>query len=135
VTAPLVLVPMASTRSHPSRNRASLLVVEDDFLIGGMLCNQLQELGYSVLGPAYNLDEARQLALNAPVEGVLLDINLGAGRSTPIADILIAREIPILFVSGYQRSPDERLRGIPMLSKPFTMETLRAAVESLLDQS
>jgi two-component SAPR family response regulator len=123
---------MPPSETSPS-NPATLLVVEDDFLIGALLDDMLRELGYSVLGPADNLDEAMQFAIDAQIDGALLDINLGAGRSTAIVDILIARKIPILFVSGYQQYPDERLRGIPILSKPFTAETLRVAVETLLD--
>jgi two-component SAPR family response regulator len=62
----------------------------------------------------------------------LLDINLGVGRSNSIAEILIARKIPILFVSGYRQTPDEKFRAIPILSKPFTLATLKAAVENIL---
>jgi DNA-binding response OmpR family regulator len=108
-----------------------LLVVEDDFLIGALLTEQLEELGYVVVGPASSLDEASRLAVDAPINGALLDINLGVGRSNSIAEILIARKIPILFVSGYRQTPDEKFRAIPILSKPFTLATLKAAVENI----
>lgn len=124
ISSPLIASPSA----------AALLVVEDDFLIGVLVTEQLQELGYAVVGPAHNMDEATRFALDAPIDGALLDINLGVSRSSSIAEILIARKIPILFVSGYRQSPDEKFREVPILPKPFTLATLKAAVEGILRQ-
>jgi DNA-binding response OmpR family regulator len=80
---------------------AALLVVEDDFLIGSLLSDQLRDLGYSVVGPAYNLEDASGLAADATIDGALLDINLGgSGASGPIAEILASRQIPFLISAG-----------------------------------
>jgi CheY-like chemotaxis protein len=110
-----------------------LLVVEDEVLIALMIAEQLEELGYSVAGPAHSLERGKQLASEAPIDGALIDINLGRfGFSGPIGDILITRKIPFLFASGYVEAPVERFRHIPILPKPFTVERLRSAVEHML---
>jgi two-component SAPR family response regulator len=49
-----------------------------------------------------------------------------------VAEILAARQIPFLFVSGYRHAPEGRFRQVPVLSKPFTMERLRIAIEKML---
>jgi CheY-like chemotaxis protein len=124
--------------SHPTEPNettqpATLLVVEDDFLIGSLLSDQLRDLGYSVVGPAFNLEDASRFASEAPIDGALLDIHLGgSGPSGPVAEILASRQIPFIFVSGYRQAPEGRFREVPVLPKPFTMERLRIAVEEML---
>jgi two-component SAPR family response regulator len=114
-------------------NRKALLVVEDDILIAGMVADQLGELGYLVAGPAHSLQDGKRLAVDAPIDGALIDVNLGRGvLSSPIADILIERKIPFLFVTGYNEVPEDRFRHISLLPKPFTLERLRRAVERML---
>jgi two-component SAPR family response regulator len=114
-------------------NRKALLVVEDDILIAGMVADQLGELGYLVAGPAHSLKDGKRLAIDAPIDGALIDVNLGRGTlSSPIADILIDRRVPFLFVTGYNEVPEDRFHHISLLPKPFTMERLRLAVERML---
>jgi two-component SAPR family response regulator len=114
-------------------NRKALLVVEDDILIAGMVADQLGELGYLVAGPAHSLEDGERLAIDAPIDGALIDVNLRRGvLSSPIADILIGRRIPFLFVTGYNEVPEDRFRHISLLPKPFTLERLRRAVERML---
>ena len=110
-----------------------ILVVEDDILIAGMVADQLGDLGYLVAGPAHSLEDGKRLAIDAPIDGALIDVNLRRGvLSSPIADILIGRRIPFLFVTGYNEVPEDRFRHISLLPKPFTMERLRRAVERML---
>ena len=116
-----------------SGRRKALLVVEDDILIAGMVADQLGDLGYLVAGPAHSLEDGKRLAIDAPIDGALIDVNLRRGvLSSPIADILIGRRIPFLFVTGYNEVPEDRFRHISLLPKPFTMERLRRAVERML---
>ncbi len=56
----------------------------------------------------------------------MLDINLGDGAVYPIADMLAARGVPFVFVTGYEAdSVDARFRGIPILQKPIERDMLR----------
>jgi two-component SAPR family response regulator len=116
-----------------TETRKVLLIVEDDILIAGMVADQLSELGYLIAGPAHSLEDGKRLATDAPIDGALIDVKLGGGKfSSPIIDILIARKIPILCVTGYNEIPEVRFRHIAVLPKPFTMEKLRNAVERTL---
>jgi two-component SAPR family response regulator len=116
-----------------SPRKLELLVLDDEVLVALMIAEQLGEFGFKVAGPAHTLQDGRRLATDAPIDGALLDINLGKdGLSSPVADILIARKIPFLFVSGYNHAPEERFRQIPFFSKPFTMGKLALAVDQML---
>jgi two-component SAPR family response regulator len=113
--------------------RKVLLIVEDDILIASMVADQLAELGYVVAGPAYSLEDGKRLANDVSIDGALIDVKLERGAlSSPIADILIERKIPFLFVTGYNEVPDVRFRNISVLPKPFTVEHLRRAIERML---
>jgi DNA-binding response OmpR family regulator len=110
-----------------------LLVVDDEVLIADLVADQLGDLGYSVAGPAYTLEDGKRLARDAAIDGALIDVHLGrGGLSTPIAEILKERKIPFLFASGFNDAPDKRFRDIAILTKPFSMDRLNAAVGRML---
>jgi CheY-like chemotaxis protein len=114
-------------------NTPLVLVVDDEVLVANMIADQLGDLGYMVAGPVYTLKEGQRVASTAPINGALVDINLGReGLSSSIAGILISRNIPFRFVSGYNEVPDKRFRHVPILTKPFTISSLAQAVEQML---
>ena len=98
-----------------------ILVVEDNFLVAENLRELLTERGCDVIGPAPRVEVALSLlAANGRVDGAMLDINLGREDCFPVAAALLEREVPFLFLTGY----DERMaiptkfKHAPRLSKP-----------------
>jgi DNA-binding response OmpR family regulator len=116
----------------PAPPRSRVLLVENDFLIAETVTDQLAELGYMVVGPAYSLADAIRAATNDPLDAALLDWRLDGVTSDPVADILLERRIPFTFLTGYAEVADERYRAIPLLKKPFMMEALDRAVSAML---
>jgi two-component sensor histidine kinase len=103
-----------------------ILLVEDEALIGTMFKDFLTELGYQPVGPIADLGEALAAAERAEIRGAILDVNLGKDRTYPVADILAARSIPFIFVTGYNPADvDRRFAAIPILEKPIDPATLR----------
>ena len=79
-----------------------ILVVEDDFITAEDLRRELEHLGAEVLGPVPDVAGALGLVAGDPApDGALLDINLGGVASYPVADALRARDVPFVFVTGY----------------------------------
>jgi CheY-like chemotaxis protein len=109
-----------------------LLVVEDEFIIASMIADQLAELGHIVVGPACSIEEAIQLATTAKLDGALLDWSLDGNSVGEVADVLAARGIPFLFMTGYNKIPDRSYAKIAILGKPFKMDELQRAIESAL---
>lgn len=113
----------------------SALVVEDDYLLSIMTEDILIELGCQVIGPALALDDALTLAEGDGIDFAVLDVNLGNGiTSAPVAERLRQRGIPFIFLTGY--GADGRPEGFedaPLVSKPFTFDTLAAAIRNLVD--
>lgn len=110
-----------------------ILIVEDEPLIALMLEDYLDILGKQVAGQADCVDAALTVIAAGGVDAAILDINLRGGqKSWPVADALAAKGIPFVFASG--GSGDAIIdthRDRPVLSKPFTMDNLSAALDAL----
>jgi len=96
-----------------------------------MVVDQLAEIGCDVVGPAYTISEARRLALAAAFDAAIIDWNMRGTLSSEIAEILSRRQIPFLFVTGYDDLSFEAHTNA-VLNKPYTREALKNAVHNLL---
>jgi CheY-like chemotaxis protein len=122
-------VAAGTTKARPKR----VMVVEDDCLTGLVMAEQLVELGYIVIGPATTVSEARHLANVASMDAAFLDLNLRGICADQVADILLQRQIPFLFITGYDRSP-RGYENVAVLTKPYQTADLRRAIEALVMQ-
>ncbi len=106
-----------------------VLVVEDEALVSMMIEAFLEELGCEVAGHASRLGDALEKARTLPLDAGVLDVNLAGQLSYPVADILLARGVRVVFSTGYGRAglPDE-WRGFRVLAKPFRVEQLAEAL-------
>jgi PAS domain S-box-containing protein len=106
--------------------RPRVLLVEDEALVAMMIQECLGDFGYQVVGPIATATEAAARAKDGNFEAAVLDINLGDGAVYPIADMLAARGIPFVFVTGYDaESVDPRFRNVPVLQKPIERDVLQ----------
>jgi DNA-binding response OmpR family regulator len=106
-----------------------VLIVEDEFLLGFTLLEELTEAGADVVGPVSTVDEALRIVTSEPLDLVLLDINVRGEMSFPVADALLARHVPLIFLTGYDADiiPD-RLQRLPRLGKPYDPRELASAL-------
>ena len=110
-----------------------ILIVEDEPLIAMMLEDFLEMLGKQTAGTADNVADALVLVEAGGIDAAILDVNLRGGeKSWPIADALAARGVPFVLASGGSHdSIAEGYRGRPTLPKPFTMDAVAKALDSL----
>jgi CheY-like chemotaxis protein len=102
-----------------------ILLVEDEALVAMMIQDCLTENGHSVIGPVSRASDALQAAKDGDYDAAILDINLGDGMAYPVADIVSARGIPFVFVTGYDADTiDERFSTVPILQKPIERQML-----------
>jgi CheY-like chemotaxis protein len=109
-----------------------VLLVEDEPMIAFALEDMVLELGYAVVGPAYRLSEALDLAGAEQFEVAVLDVNLNEERSFPVADLLRARGIPFLFATGYAEGGVGWGGEATVIAKPYSRDQLARALSSLL---
>ena len=117
---------------NDSTEQPRVLVVEDEYLIRMLLEDMLADLGYAVAAAVGSIAEARAHAADGDFSAAILDVNLEGQEIFPVADILAARRLPFVFVTGYgERSLPERYRDRPALQKPFQAEQLEKALANL----
>ena len=97
-----------------------ILIVEDNYLLAETLSDLLEDSGCVLVGPAPRVAAALRLC-EKPLDGALLDINLGQETCFAVADLLTEKGVPFMFLSGY--TDDEvvpvRFRTVPRLAKPY----------------
>jgi len=110
-----------------------VFVVEDESLVLLELQDMLTERGFIVAGSAVRLEGALTTAKDVECDIAVLDVNLAGQRIDPVARILAERNIPFVFVSGYDRSalPAE-FQERPLLAKPYGPSALVAALKQCL---
>jgi len=111
-----------------------LMVLDDEMLVAMMLEDMLDDLGFDVVGPFGGLEAALEPARTEPLDGAIIDLNLGQGQlSTPVADILRARGIPFLLATGYgANAQTDELGHSGLLAKPFSTGDVESALKTML---
>jgi PAS domain S-box-containing protein len=104
-----------------------VLLVEDEMLVAMMMKDMLTDLGFSVVGPFSRIAEALPVAKSDDLEAAVLDINLNGELVYPVAEALVTRGVPVVFVTGYgAESIDDRFAEVPVLQKPIERQVLES---------
>ena len=114
--------------------KTRVLLIEDESLVAMLIEEMLVDRGFDVVGVVSQLATGMQFARDHTFDCAVLDVNLDGQYSYPIAELLRARGIPFLFVTGYGSGGLEpEFKHAPVLAKPFTMADLGAALERLMN--
>ena len=115
---------MDGVRQTVGNNR--IMIVEDEVLVALALTDYLTDLGFSIVGPFTRLADAKHAVAQGHVDAAVLDVNLGGEPIYPLAEILVGRDVPFVFTTGYgAESIDARFRHVPVLQKPIEQEDLK----------
>jgi PAS domain S-box-containing protein len=115
----------AAPRRAVSGNR--LLLVEDEALTGMMMSDMLTELGFDVVGPFGRVADAMAAFGREDFQAAVLDVNLDGEMVYPVADAVLARGVPFVFVTGYSAEGiDRRFAQVPVLQKPIERQVLQS---------
>ena len=110
-----------------------VLIIENDFLIGEMLHDMVAELGYAITKVAHRLPSALREISKENFDAALVNIGIDAEKhGSDIADILLEKNIPFAFVTGYGHAFEQRHAHVPLLQKPFNREQLRLVLEAIV---
>jgi len=131
----------AETQYDPLRGQETVLVVEDEPVIRGLVCGMLQRSGFTVLD-AGNGDEAILLAgTGIRIDLLLTDVVMPSMSGRALAERLqtMLPLLRVLFTSGYSagalREHGVLDHGSRILEKPYSADTLRRNVRDALDDA
>jgi CheY-like chemotaxis protein len=117
----------------PSLGGLRLLVVEDEAMVAMMVEDMLTDLGCVVVDVAGTVSRGVALAGDGtlPLDGAILDVNLGGEKVYPVAEALTARGVPFFFSTGYGAAGvSEAFAHVLILSKPYEIRVLEQALAS-----
>jgi len=130
----------AAAISGPSGGDETILIVEDDRLLRDQLVRGLSKLGYRILEARHGVDAlAISEHFDGRIDAVVSDAVMPEMGGAELVPLLKLRRplLEVLFISGYSeqavRARGLLVPGVAILSKPFELATLAAAIRELLD--
>ncbi|WP_207388308.1 response regulator [Lichenihabitans psoromatis] len=113
-----------------------VFIVEDESLIAMLLEDLLGEIECDIVGSALTFRQAMEQAPTIAADVAILDINLGGDAIFPVAEILAARGMSIIFASGYGATTlPEAWRNRPTLPKPFSADQVADVLQKAIGAS
>jgi two-component SAPR family response regulator len=110
-----------------------VLVVEDELMVAIMIEQALRRADCVLVGPVPRIAKAIEMARSEPIDVALLDVNLAGERVFPVADVLIERAVPFVFLTGYASGVvPSAYANRNILGKPFTPATLYRTLEAAI---
>lgn len=110
-----------------------ILIVEDEALIGLLFADLLGSMGHNVCAVAANEIDAVAAAARYLPDLMIVDVRLGLGSGlAAVAEILRARFIPHVFVSGDPSAVHTLRPDAVTLQKPFFASDLTRAIQRAL---
>ncbi|OAF12414.1 hypothetical protein AYJ54_06190 [Bradyrhizobium centrolobii] len=130
---------LSASGAQPARSSkrllagAHVLLVEDEALLAIELEGLFKSQACHVIGPFGDLTEATQVARRETIDVAILDTNLNGEMVYPLAEDLLTRRIPFLFLTGYDAcNLPEQFRSMLRVSKPFDRADLIKRVQMLM---
>lgn len=112
----------------------SVLMVEDEYLIADALCSAFEMEDMHVIGPFPNVASAmKALDQGMTADAAILDVNLNGERVFPLADRLMAENVPIILTTGYDGDAIPRdYAHLQRLQKPVHLHELFGCLTGVL---
>ena len=122
---------MANLRFAPSQRGltgTTVMVAEDDAIIGMDLGAMLGDIGCIMLGPYVSVADALASMKTQRPDAALLDVRLNDGAVTLVADALTAAGVPFALLTGTDDPGlPNGLTSAPRVMKPFSDAARNAA--------
>jgi CheY-like chemotaxis protein len=136
-------MPTADSPLPLQEDRKTILVVDDEPLILGLVRNMLRKEGYAILEASDGREALQVFAEHAHTIHLLLtDIVMPSMNGYQLADAMRAQspDLRVLFMSGYQDRVISDVTGFAvqaaaLIRKPFTQHGLTSKIAQILAES
>jgi signal transduction histidine kinase/CheY-like chemotaxis protein len=126
--------PDPRTDDKTTRQSATLLFVDDDFLIRLSTVSLLEDLGHTVIAVGSGAEAIEVLRQGRQIDLMITDYAMPGMTGTQLADQarILSPGLPILLATGYADLPARTTLDLPRLSKPYRQRELAEQIGSLL---
>lgn len=121
------------TEESPLSGRR-VLVVEDEYFLADDLVRALTALGAETIGPYGDVNEASHVVNgDVAIDAAIMDVNLRDELVFPLARILRARQVPFVFMTGYDgTSIDAEFQDVQLWGKPLDVLALTSELTAMI---
>jgi PAS domain S-box-containing protein len=126
------------TDNHVAESAETVLVIEDESVVRGLIVEVLSDLGYQAIEAADGPGGLEILQSRRPIDLLVTDIGLPGLNGRQVADAarVLRPELKILFMTGYAENAAVASGflepGMTMITKPFAMETLATRIREII---
>jgi PAS domain S-box-containing protein len=126
---------------HAANPGETVLVVEDESVVRGLIVEVLSDLGYNALESADGPSGLEILRSRRRVDLLVTDIGLPGlnGRQLAEAGRALRPDLKVLFMTGYAENAALASGflepGMSMITKPFAMEILATKIRDIIENS
>jgi PAS domain S-box-containing protein len=132
-------IPSATPGEHESHEGETVLVVEDEAIVRGLIVEVLGELGYRVIEVADGPSALTILESDKHIDLLVTDIGLPGLNGRQVADAARVRRpgLKTLFMTGYAETAAGASGflepGMEMMTKPFAMDVLSKRIRDMIE--
>jgi PAS domain S-box-containing protein len=129
------------SESHIAAPGETVLVVEDEPIVRGLIVEVLDDLGYNALEAADGPGGLEILQTQRRIDLLITDVGLPGlnGRQVADAGRALRPGLKVLFMTGYAENAAVASgfleQGMTMISKPFAMEALATRIRDIIQES
>ena len=111
------------------------VIVEDHALVAAHLKQSIEELGHRVVGMAASFSAAVDMLMREPAADLafidlVLSDDVGDTSGALLVDLATRRSIQVVVTTALSPIPD-RLQGVALLTKPFSIEQIGSVMASI----
>lgn len=114
----------------------SILVLDDNFIVGSDIASILSANGYPKTTLVGTSREALEKIETDPIEAAIIDLMISGGQTTEEVGLaLLKKKIPFFFLTGYTRdasSINPAFNGVHVQPKPYREADLLAGLAKIL---
>jgi CheY-like chemotaxis protein len=129
------------TGAHVAEAGETVLVVEDEPVVRGLIVDVLSDLGYQALEAADGPSGLEMLQSRRHIDLLITDVGLPGLNGRQIADAgrALRPNLKVLFMTGYAENAALASgfleHGMAMITKPFAMEALATRIREIIAES
>jgi len=110
----------------------NVLIIEDEFYLAVELQEAVERAGGQVIGPCPDAAAGLNEMDKGRPDCAVVDINLGEGPSYEMAEALQRRNVPFVFLTGYDAPAiPSQFAGIERVEKPASINRVVEALAGL----
>lgn len=128
--ASAILSSQAVADAAPAPDSVSVLVVDDEALVGHVTATMIEELGHVALWVPSGTEALDVIRSGRPIDVVITDHAMPGMTGAQLAETIqqLSPDMPVILATGFADLPGSYVQSLPRLAKPYGPDELAQAL-------